>query len=126
VPAMGWILMLATVLWALVYDTMYAMVDREEDIELGIKSTAILFEEADRVIIGIIQLLVVLTLLLIGSRLDFNRYYYAGLAIAALLFLYQQHLIWDRSPQHCFMAFLNNNWFGAIVFCGIFMNYYYV
>ena len=125
VPAMGWILLMATVLWALVYDTMYAMVDRDEDIQLGIKSTAILFEDADRIIIGIIQALVLLTLLLIGSRLDFNRYYYAGLAIAALLFIYQQHLIRDRSPQQCFMAFQNNNWFGAMVFGGILMNYQY-
>ena len=101
------------------------MVDREEDISLGIKSTAILFEDADRIIIGVIQVLVVLTLLLIGYRLDFNKYYYAGLAIAALLFVYQQHLIRDRIPEQCFMAFLNNNWFGAMVFGGILMNYQY-
>jgi 4-hydroxybenzoate polyprenyltransferase len=125
VPPIGWILLMATVLWALVYDTMYAMVDRDEDIRLGIKSTAILFEEADRFIIGVIQLLVVLTLLLVGSRLGFNRFYYAGLAIASLLFIYQQHLIRDRIPEQCFMAFLNNHWFGAMVFGGILMNYQY-
>ena len=125
VPPMGWILFMATVLWALVYDTLYAMVDREEDIQLGIKSTAILFEDADRFIIGAIQILVVATLLLIGYRLEFNQYYYAGLALAALLFIYQQHLIRDRIPQQCFMAFMDNNWFGAIVFGGILMNYQY-
>jgi 4-hydroxybenzoate polyprenyltransferase len=125
VPPIGWILLMAAVLWALVYDTMYAMVDRDEDIKLGIKSTAILFEDADRTIIGIIQLLVILTLVLIGTRLGFNRYYYAGLALAALLFIYQQHLIRDRVPERCFMAFLDNNWFGAIVFGGILMNYQY-
>jgi 4-hydroxybenzoate polyprenyltransferase len=125
VPPIGWILLMATVLWALVYDTLYAMVDRDEDIQLGIKSTAILFEDADRFIIGVIQLLVVLTLLLVGHRLGFNRFYYAGLAIASLLFVYQQHLIRDRIPEQCFMAFLNNHWFGAMVFGGILMNYQY-
>ena len=123
VTVVTWILFLATVLWAVVYDTMYAMVDREDDIKMGVKSTAILFDDADRSIIGVIQILVLLALVLIGNRMELGRIYYAGLAIAAVLFIYQQYLIRDRKPEHCFAAFLNNNLFGAAVFAGIFFNY---
>ena len=118
-----WILFMATVLWAVVYDTMYAMVDREDDIKSGMKSTAILFDDADRSIIGVIQILILLALLLLGNRLQLGLIYYAGIAIAAVLFIYQQYLIKDRIPERCFAAFLNNNWFGAAVFAGIFFNY---
>ena len=122
-PLVTWILLMATVLWAVVYDTMYAMVDREDDIKMGFKSTAILFEDADRAIIGFIQVLVMLALLLIGSRLELGRFYYGGLAIAMLFSLYQQYLIKDRIPGRCFAAFLNNNWFGAAVFAGLYLHY---
>ena len=122
-PLPGWILLMATILWAVVYDTMYAMVDREDDIRLGIKSTAILFEDADRGIIAVIQILVLLALVLAGSRLEFSRVYYEGLAVAACFSLYQQYLIIDRIPQRCLRAFKNNNWFGAAVFAGIFLHY---
>ena len=118
-----WILFLATVLWAVVYDTMYAMVDREDDIKAGVKSTAILFDDADRSIIGVIQVLILLALVLLGSRLELGRIFYSGIMIAAVLFIYQQYLIKDREPEHCFAAFLNNNWLGAAVFAGIFFNY---
>ena len=118
-----WIMFMATVLWAVVYDTMYAMVDREDDIKSGVKSTAILFDDADRSIIGVIQVLVLLALVLTGTRMQLGHFYYAGIAIAAVLFIYQQYLIKDRIPEHCFAAFLNNNWFGAAVFAGIFFNY---
>lgn len=123
VPLAGWILLMVTILWAVVYDTLYAMVDREDDIRLGVKSTAILFEDADRGIIAVIQILVLLGLLLLGGRLELSRVYYLGLAAGACFFLYQQYLIIDRIPPRCFRAFLNNNWFGAAVFTGIYLHY---
>ena len=89
------------------------------------KSTAILFEDADRMIIGIVQLLVLFGLMMVGSRQDFGVIYYAGLLLASLFFIYQQYLIKDRIRQRCFAAFLNNNWFGACVFMGIVLNYYF-
>jgi 4-hydroxybenzoate polyprenyltransferase len=124
-PVVMWVLFMATILWAVVYDTMYAMVDREDDIKMGMKSTAILFDDADRLIIGIIQILVLSALILTGSRVELGRIYYAGIGCAALLFIYQQYLIKDRIPENCFAAFMNNNWFGATVFASIFFNYYF-
>ena len=123
VPIIAWLLLLAAVLWAVAYDTMYAMVDRDDDIRIGVRSTAILFDDADRFIIGCIQLLVLLALIMIGQRIDMSQYYYAGIAAAAIFSLYQQFLIKDRIPENCFRAFLNNNWFGATVFAGIFCHY---
>jgi 4-hydroxybenzoate polyprenyltransferase len=123
-PVIVWVLLMATVLWAVVYDTMYAMVDRVDDIRMGVKSTAILFEDADRMIIGVIQVLVLLALVLVGGRMEANWAYYAGLAVAGCFSLYQQYLIKDRIPEYCFRAFLNNHWFGAAVFAGIFLNYH--
>ena len=120
-----WMLFLITMLWAVVYDTMYAMVDREDDIRVGVKSTAILFEEADRLIIGILQLLVLSALVLVGQRIDAGTVYYAALAISSVFFFYQQYLIKDRIREKCFQAFLNNHWFGATIFAGIVLNYYW-
>jgi len=123
VPVIAWLLLMATVLWAVAYDTMYAMVDREDDIRAGIKSTAILFDDTDRVIIGVIQLIVLLTLIMIGFRLDMGMFYYASVAIAGILSIYQQFLIKDRLPENCLKAFTNNNWIGAAIFAGIYLNY---
>jgi 4-hydroxybenzoate polyprenyltransferase len=123
-PVIVWVLLMATVLWAVVYDTMYAMVDRVDDIRMGVKSTAILFEDADRMIIGVIQVLVLLALALVGGRMEATWVYYAGLGVAGCFSLYQQYLIKDRIPEYCFRAFLNNHWFGAAVFAGIFLNYH--
>lgn len=122
-PVVTWLLLMATVLWAMVYDTMYAMVDRVDDIRMGIKSTAILFEDADRVIIGFIQVLVLLALVITGHQSGLGGYYYAGVAVAGLFSLYQQYLIKDRIPGRCFRAFLNNNWFGMAVFAGLVLHY---
>lgn len=122
-PAAAWLLLVAVVLWAIAYDTMYAMVDREDDIRVGVKSTAILFADADRAIVGAIQATLMLTLVLVGHKLDLGGPYYLGLAVAAVLALYQQYLIRGRAPRACFRAFLNNNWLGAAVFAGIFLNY---
>jgi 4-hydroxybenzoate polyprenyltransferase len=116
-------LFLATVLWATAYDTMYGMVDRAEDLKIGVKSTAILFGEADRVIIAVIQVLVLLALALAGHAAGLGAYYYFGLLLAAGLALYQQFLIREREAASCFKAFLNNNWFGAAVFSGIVLHY---
>lgn len=123
VPIVAWLLLLAVVLWALAYDTMYAMVDREDDIEIGVKSTAVLFGQADRAIIGLVQISLFTLLAFIGERVGLGLYYYFGLVAAALLALYQQHLIRNREPQQCFQAFLNNNWVGAAIFLGIFVHY---
>ena len=119
VPKIAWLLLIATLLWAVAYDTIYAMVDREDDIRIGVKSTAILFDDADRPIIGIIQLLMLTVMLIVGHEARLGWTYYVGLATAALFALYQQYLIKDREPARCFQAFLNNNWFGAVIFCGI-------
>lgn len=123
VPRTAWLLFVATVLWATAYDTMYGMVDREEDRKIGVKSTAILFGEADRAIIGIIQVLALAALGLAGQAAGLGGYYYFGLLLAASLALYQQFLIRDRTPEQCFKAFLNNNWFGAAVFSGIILDF---
>jgi len=123
VPKLAWLLFVATVLWATVYDTMYGMVDREDDIKIGIKSTAVLFGEADRTIIAIIQLLFLGALLLIGQAADLGGYYYFGVLLAAALSIYQQYLIRNREPEYCFQAFLNNNWLGAAVFSGLVLHY---
>lgn len=119
VPAVAWLLLIATVLWATAYDTMYAMVDRPDDLKIGVKSTAILFGEADRVIIGIIQGMMVTVLLIIGQRAELGNFYFTGVAVAVALMVYQQYLIRDRDGMACFKAFLNNNWVGIAVFAGL-------
>jgi len=111
------------VLWAVAYDTMYAMVDREDDVYVGVKSTAILFGELDRMMIGVVQLCFLLVMLLVGNQLDLGRYYYLGLALAAGLSVYQQFLIRRREPSACFRAFLNNNWVGAVILLGLIAHY---
>lgn len=123
VPKVGWLLFVATILWATAYDTMYAMVDREDDLKIGVKSTAILFGESDRVIIAVIQVLLLLALVLAGQAAELGGYYYFGLLLAAVLAVYQQYLIREREPASCFKAFLNNNWLGAAVFGGIAIDY---
>ncbi len=124
VPAVAWLLLMATVLWATAYDTMYAMVDREDDVKIGVRSTAILFGDADRVIIGIIQGLLLLTLWIIGNKVELGIYYNLGLLVAAGLAVYQQYLIRDRDVHGCFRAFLNNHWFGAVIFVGLVLDYW--
>jgi len=123
VPQLAWLMFLAVVLWAVVYDTMYAMVDREDDLRLGVRSTAILFGDADRAMIGVLQALVLLALWLIGARAGLGGWYLGGLAVAAALSLWQQYLIRERRPTDCFRAFLNNHYFGMVVFAGILLHY---
>lgn len=119
VPRIAWVLFLAGVLWTMVYDTMYAMVDREDDLKIGIRSSAILFGDSDRFIIGIMQLMTLLALWLVGSELELGLWYGLGLAVAAIFALYEQALIRARRPEDCLRAFLNNNYFGMAVFGGI-------
>lgn len=123
VTSITWLIFLATILWATAYDTMYAMVDYDDDIKIGVKSTAILFGNQDKLIIGAIQVLLILNLLLIGHRAELNGFYYLGVAAASIFAVYQQYLIKDREPKLCFKAFLNNNWFGMVLFAGVFLDY---
>ncbi len=123
IPDIAWLLFITTVLWAIVYDTMYAMVDRVDDIKAGIKSTAILFDDADKIIIGLIQIMILFSQILAGYKLELGKYYFTGVAFASLLSVYQQYLIKDRIAKNCFRAFLNNQWYGMVIFTGIYLNY---
>lgn len=124
IPPGGWLLYVAAVLWTTIYDTMYAMVDREDDLRMGARSTAILFGDGDRFILGVMQVFLFIVLLVVGSRFEFEwGYYHAGLAVAAGLAIWQQYLIRRREPDACFRAFLNNNWFGMAIFLGLVLHY---
>ena len=123
VAPVAWLMVTGVALWAVIYDTMYAMVDREDDQRIGVKSTAILFGDADRVIIAITQVFFLIALLLVGEQAGLGVWYQAGVGVAALLSLYQQWLIRERDRAGCFSGFLNNNWLGAAVFAGIVADY---
>ncbi len=123
VSTTAWLLFSANLLWTVAYDTMYAMVDRDDDLEIGVKSTAILFGEHDKRIIGFMQLLVLGLLFTVGEMLAFGWPYQLSLVIAAGMFSYQQMLIANRERDKCFQAFLHNHWVGMVVFVGIFMEY---
>ncbi len=123
VPVLAWWLFAATLVWALIYDTQYAMVDRDDDLEVGIKSTAILFGRHDRVIIGLLQLLMLGLLLWIGYLSGRGAWFAGGIGLAALLSVYQQYLIRGRERAPCFEAFLNNNYFGMAVFIGLVLDF---
>ncbi|MDP3334915.1 MAG: 4-hydroxybenzoate octaprenyltransferase [Methylococcaceae bacterium] len=123
IPLVAWVMYLAVVLWALVYDTMYAMVDKDDDLKIGIKSTAILFGDYDRQIMAVLQLVIVGLLIAVGLMIAAGWAYFAGLAVAACLFVYQQTLIFNRDKVLCFKAFVNNNWFGVSVFVGLAVDY---
>lgn len=118
-----WLIYLSVVLWTVAYDTFYAMVDRDDDLKIGVKSTAILFGEQDRLMTGVLQIMALYSLVLVGNRFELGSFYYLGLAAAAGLFIYQQWLIRFRVREACFKAFLNNNWVGVAVFAGIVMDY---
>jgi 4-hydroxybenzoate polyprenyltransferase len=123
VPHASWLFFGATVLWALAYDTMYAIADREDDLKIGVKSSAILFGRFDRVVIGVLQLLMLLVLSLAGLSFDLHWPYYLGLLVASGFSLYQQFLIRGSDPQLSFQAFLNNHYVGMMVFMGIAASY---
>ncbi|MDV2078658.1 4-hydroxybenzoate octaprenyltransferase [Marinobacter xestospongiae] len=122
ISRLAWLLFTANVLWTVAYDTLYAMVDRDDDLKIGVKSTAILFGDADRAIIGGLQAMVVLVLAVVGVQAKLGLAFYLGLVAMACLFLYQQHLARNRERDGCFKAFLNNNWAGLVVFLGLFID----
>lgn len=119
-PLTCWLLCVANICWTVAYDTQYAMVDRNDDVKIGIKSTAILFGQYDKLIIGVLQAIMLISLLAIGKINQLSAFYYFGLLLTVLLFIYQQWLIKDRDRTNCFKAFMNNNYVGLVVFIGIF------
>ncbi len=123
-PKWGWLLFIATIIWTTAYDTMYGMVDRKDDIKIGVKSTAILFGSSDRTIIGILQIFVLLALISVGTQVELRYWYFCSLFLVALFFIYQQMLIYARKPRDCFDAFLNNNYVGLIILLGIAASYW--
>ncbi len=122
-PAALWLVFLGNFWWIVAYDTKYAMVDRDDDIAAGVKSTAILFGRHDRVIIGALQLLCLLTLYLAGRAFELGLYFNLSLVVSAALFGYHQYLIRERERDACFRAFLHNNWVGMAIFAGIVLHY---
>ncbi|MEM7466434.1 MAG: 4-hydroxybenzoate octaprenyltransferase [Pseudomonadota bacterium] len=118
-PPICWLVFTATVTWALIYDTQYAMVDREDDLKLGIKSTAILFGDLDYKFVAAFQGLMLINLILIGTELSFGYPYWLSLIACFALAVYQHKLTKTREPSKCFQAFMNNNWYGGVVFIGI-------
>ncbi|MFA5985698.1 MAG: 4-hydroxybenzoate octaprenyltransferase [Methylococcaceae bacterium] len=123
IPMVAWLLFLAVVLWALVYDTMYAMVDKEDDLKIGVKSTAILFGDYDRQIMAGLQIIIIGLLVTVGQMQQLGWPYYSSLMVAGGFAAYQQILIFHREKARCFQAFLNNNWFGLSIFVGIALDY---
>lgn len=118
-----WLVFTTVVVWTVCYDTFYAMVDREDDLKIGVKSTAILFGEMDRVATGSLQVITIISFMMIGQRFELGDVYFASIIVAAALFAYQQYLIKDRDPKRCMQAFLNNNWVGMVIFVGIVGDY---
>lgn len=118
-PLSCWLLFLANICWTVAYDTQYAMVDRDDDLRIGIKSTAILFGRFDKLIIGLLQLATLLLMVWIGYLNQLSGAYYWGILLAGALFIHQQKLIALRERMPCFQAFLNNNYAGLVLFIGI-------
>lgn len=123
IPLVAWLLYFAKISWTVAYDTMYAMVDRDDDLKIGVKSTAILFGDWDRAINGVLQLITLALLVWAGIEANLGVFFFLGLAAMALLFIYQQYLIRHRERDPCFKAFLNNHYAGLLVFVGIVISY---
>jgi 4-hydroxybenzoate polyprenyltransferase len=124
-PRVAWVMFVTTIIWVTIYDTLYAMVDREDDLKIGVNSSAIVFADMDRLIVGALQLTMLLALLLMGRSLDFGNAYLGAVGVAALFFIYQQWLIRAREPNACLRAFLNNHYVGMSIFIGILLEYIY-
>ena len=120
---LAWVVFSAGVLWPVAYDTLYAMADREDDLRLGVKSSAILFGRADLIIVGVIQCLVLLIMTGVGVYKDRGSPYYIGLVMALGFVVYQLYIARQREPHRCFQAFLNNNYIGMVIFLGIALDY---
>ncbi|MGL5698158.1 MAG: 4-hydroxybenzoate octaprenyltransferase [Kluyvera sp.] len=123
-PLSCWLMLLANILWAVAYDTQYAMVDRDDDVKIGVKSTAILFGQYDRLIIGILQVGVLVLMAAIGWLNGLHWEFYWSILVAGALFVYQQKLIRNRERGPCFQAFMNNNYVGLVLFIGLAMSYW--
>ncbi|HEC04779.1 MAG TPA: 4-hydroxybenzoate octaprenyltransferase, partial [Thiothrix sp.] len=121
----GWLIFVATVLWTIAYDTMYALTDKPDDLKIGVKSTAILFGEKNRLIIGVFQLLMLFTLLSVGLLSGLGGAYYSALIVSAVFMGYQHYLLSQSETENGLPAFLNNNWVGMIIFMGILLDYAY-
>ena len=123
IPNLAWLLTIANVIWTVGYDTEYAMVDRDDDLKIGTKSTAILFADMDKLMIGILQFTFIGSMYIVERQIGLSWPYYIGLAVASGLLIYQQFLIADRDRANCFEAFLNNHWVGLTIFIGIFVHF---
>ncbi|MDQ6992678.1 MAG: 4-hydroxybenzoate octaprenyltransferase [Mariprofundus sp.] len=121
-PTAAWLLFLANIFWVVAYDTMYAMVDRDDDLKIGVKSTAVLFGRYDRQFIGLFQALFLLCMVAVGSLFELGVFYYGSLGMALLIAMYHQRLIYQRQRSSCFKAFLHNNWLGGIIFIGLLLD----
>ncbi len=123
IASIAWLILLINVIWSVIYDTLYAMVDREDDVSIGLKSTAIMFGRFDLLIIRVLKILMIALLVLLGLKLQFSWPWFAGVAIAGVLFARQQYLVRERDRDACFNAFLNNNWVGVAVWTGLLATY---
>jgi 4-hydroxybenzoate polyprenyltransferase len=123
IPRLAWLIWLAVVIWAVIYDTMYALADRADDLKVGVRSTAILFGTAEVFIVTLLQVILILALGLIGAAAQLGYWYLGFLAVGASLLFFQRILIKDRQPEQCFRAFMNNHYFGAAIFAGIALDY---
>ncbi len=122
-PLSCWLMFIANICWAVAYDTQYAMVDRDDDLKIGVKSTAILFGKNDKLIIGILQVMTLALMAAVGWLSGLHWEFYWSIFIAGALFIYQQKLIKDRERSACFKAFMNNNYVGLVLFIGLAMSY---
>ena len=123
VTSVAWLILLINVIWSVIYDTLYAMVDRDDDISIGLKSTAILFGRADLLILRLLKMVMIALLVLLGLKLQFSWPWFAGVAVAAGLFAWQQYQVRSRDRDACFKAFLNNNWVGMTIWFGLLAAY---
>lgn len=123
VATAAWLILLINVIWSVIYDTLYAMVDREDDISIGLKSTAILFGRFDLLVLRVLKVVMIALLLLLGLMLQFSWPWFGGVAVAAVLLARQQYQVRNRDRDACFKAFLNNNWVGVAIWAGLFAAY---
>ncbi|HEJ7891713.1 MULTISPECIES: 4-hydroxybenzoate octaprenyltransferase [Serratia] len=123
-PLSCWLLLLANICWTVAYDTLYAMVDRDDDLKIGVKSTAILFGRYDKLIVGLLQFATLLLMLWVGYLAQLSGAFYWSLLLAGALFIHQQKQIAGRERDACFKAFLDNNYVGLVLFIGIALSYW--
>ena len=123
VAPVAWLILIINVIWSVIYDTLYAMVDRDDDISIGLKSTAILFGQRDLLILRLLKIIMIALLVWLGWLLKFSWPWFTGVLIAAILFTRQQYTVRGRNRAACFNAFLNNNWVGLIIWGGLLANY---